>query len=422
MRKSILFVFFILITTFTFSQEKANLLDSLIFQAYKDSFPNINANPEQYQLQMIYVQIDRDSIGFPHFTYHKIGVDREKFFYPASLIKLPTVLLSLEKLKELEKFHIDKYSKLKIGTSHTCQESFIIDTTSMEGYPSIANFIRKILLVSDNKSYNRLYEFLGRDEINNRLREKGYEEVIIPGRFNSCTDEEDLYTNPFWFYDEGGSNMYFQPAKKSTQNFYNKNKNTVVGTAFYDEDKRSLIEAKDFSNKAIFPLEDALQMMTDFVFPETVTDSARRWDISVHDRYFLLQYMSMYPRQSSYEKYHNYEKYEDSYKKYFIIADTKDTIYDDDFKFFNVVGLSYGFTCEVAYVVNIRTGVEFFLAAALYTNDDNVLNNDNYDYHKVAFPFYGKLGRIIYEMETAREKEYLPEFKEIKMATSIRQL
>ncbi len=54
--------------------------------------------------------------------------------------------------------------------------------------------------------------------------------------------------------------------------------------------------------------------------------------------------------------------------------------------------------------------------------DDNILNNDNYDYHKVAFPFYGKLGRIIYEMETARKKESLPDFKEIKMAISIRQL
>jgi len=422
MKKKILFFFFLLLSTSIFSQERSNLLDSLIFQAYKDSFPNINAHPEQYQLQMIYVQIDRDSTGFPHFTYHKTGVDREKFFYPASLIKLPTVLLSLEKLKDLEQFHIDKYSKLRIGTSYACQEPLTIDTTSIEGYPSIANFIRKILLVSDNKSYNRLYEFLGRDEINERLWKKGYDEVIIPSRFNRCTDEEDLYTNPFWFYDEGGSNTYFQPSKKSTQKFYNKNKNTVVGTAFYDEEQRKFIEAMDFNTKAILPIEDALQMMIDFVFPETVMDSTRIWDISVHDRYFLFQYMSMYPRQSSYKKYHKYEKYEDSYKKYFIVADTKDTIYDEDFKIFNVVGLSYGFTSEVAYVVNVRTGVEFFLAAALYTNEDNILNNNNYDYHKVAFPFYGKLGRIIYEMETAREKEYLPDFKEIKMATSIRQL
>jgi hypothetical protein len=321
-------------------------------------------------------------------------------------------------LRKLESFHIDKYSKLRIGSAHSCQQDLITDDSGPEGYPCIANFIRKILLVSDNRSYNRLYEFIGRDEINEMLIKKGYNDVVIPGRFNRCSDEEDRYTNPFWFYDEGGSNVYFQPAKTSTKYFYTKKNNIKVGNAYYDDNDKLVYKAKDFSTKAVLPIEDALQMMQDFIFPETVKDTLRKWNISTHDRYFLFQYMSMYPRESFYTKYHKYEKYEDSYKKYFIIADTKDTIYDDDFKIFNVVGLSFGFSCEVAYVINMRTGVEFFLAAALYTNDDGIVNNEKYEYQKIAFPFYGKLGRIIYEMETERKKEgfagfgfcYLPSY------------
>ena len=32
------------------------------------------------------------------------------------------------------------------------------------------NYIKKILLVSDNDAYNRLYEFVGREEINEKLK------------------------------------------------------------------------------------------------------------------------------------------------------------------------------------------------------------------------------------------------------------
>ncbi len=418
MRKLWLFVLLNFLIFSCFSQNKTDLLESLIFDLHKDSFPEINTNPQNYPLQMIYVQIDRDSSGFPHFTKHSYGLEKPFYFYPASLIKLPTVLLSLEKLQDLKEYQIDKYTKLSIGKSHSCQTALTADNSCPENHPCIANFIRKILLVSDNTSYNRLYEFLGRDEIQDRLMAKGYTEVYILGRFSRCSDEEDRFTNPFWFFDKTGATLYYQEAKVSKRPA-KKTDNIPVGKGYLDDEENYVDEAKNFGNKANFPLSDALEMMIAFFFPETVEDNARKWNISQDDRYFLLQYFSKYPRQSFYPAYKNYTKYEDSYKKYFIVADTKDTIYDDDFKIFNIVGLSYGFSCEIAYVVNLRTGVEFFLAAALYTNDDGVLNNDHYDYHKVAFPFYGKLGRIIYAMETERKKAYFPDFSEIKTALSM---
>jgi hypothetical protein len=418
MRKFWIFILLNFLMLSCFSQNKTALLESLIFDLHKDSFPEINAKPQNYPLQMIYVQIDRDSTGFPHFTKHSYGLEKPFYYYPASLIKLPTVFLSLEKLQDLKEYHIDKYTRLSIEKAHSCQTALTADNSGAEKYPCIASFIRKILLVSDNSSYNRLYEFLGRDEIHDRLKAKNYPEIYIPGRFSRCSDEEDRFTNPFRFFDKTGSTLYYQEAKESKKH-PRKKENISVGDGYLDDDDNFVAAAKDFGNKANFPLEDALDMLIAFFFPETVEDSMKKWNISQDDRYFLLQYFSKYPRQSFYPAYKNYKKYEDSYKKYFIVADTKDTIYDDDFKIFNVVGLSYGFSCEVAYVVNLRTGVEFFLAAAIYTNDDGVLNNDHYDYHKVAFPFYGKLGRIIYARETQRKKAYFSEFSEIKTALSM---
>ena len=58
-------------------------------------------------------------------------------------------------------------------------------------------------------------------------------------------------------------------------------------------------------------------------------------------------------------------------------------------------GQAYGFTTENAWVVDLETGRSFFLAATLYTNEDGVLNDDQYDYATVAAPFYAALGEAL---------------------------
>ncbi len=399
-------------------RDTSNLPGRIIFDQYCDSFPEIYMMPEWYQLQLVYVQIDRDEKGFPHLTYHKLGVNRDKYFYPASLVKLPTLMLSLEKLQELRTKGIDKYTRLSIGKKHKCQTEFKTDTSGPEDYPSIANFIRRILLVSDNWCYNRLFEFMGQYELNQRIHAKGYQDVWILKRFAKCDEEENRFTNPFTFYNQAGKVIFNQPEQENKLKWAIPDSiDTRVGKGFYDG--TNLIEKpRDFRINNRLPLEDALEMMIAFIMPEAV-DSQKRWNLSPHDRLFLLQYFSMYPRESFFADYHNYARYEDSYKKYFLIGDTKDTITDKDFRIFNIVGLSYGFAADIAYVVNLREGTEFFLAGMIYTNQDDILNDESYEYRTIAFPFFGKFGRIIYDHERKREKQHLPAFREIRQALAL---
>jgi len=424
LHKTLLLFSFLFGSLFVFGQkddcihDTSGVIGKIIFNQHCDSFPEIYMMPEWYKLQLIYVQIDRDKNGYPHLTHHKLGVDRSKYFYPASLVKLPTLMLALEKLQSLKKYGIDKYSRLSIGKAHSCQTEFKIDTSGIEDYPCIANFIRRILLVSDNWSYNRLFEFVGQKELNMGLRRKGYSDPVILKRFARCDDDENRFTNPFTFYDSKNNVIYRQPQLENKTVFkIPNNVNAYVGKA-YKEENKIINKPRDFSNNNFLPLEDALEMLIAFIMPEAV-DSLKRWNISVSDRLFLLQYFSMYPRESLFTEYHNWSKYEDSYKKYFLMGDSKDTIYDEALRIFNIVGLSYGFVADVAYIVNIREGVEFFLAGVIYANQDDILNNEKYEYRDIAFPFFGRFGRIIYDMERARKKEYLPDFKEIKAALSL---
>ena len=77
-------------------------------------------------------------------------------------------------------------------------------------------------------------------------------------------------------------------------------------------------------------------------------------------------------------------------------------------KIFNKIGLAYGFTIDNAYIVDLDNNVEFFLTAVIYSNSNEVMNDNVYDYEDVSIPFLSKLGRAIYSYELKREKNQLP--------------
>ena len=66
------------------------------------------ANPNEYRYQIVYTQINRDKNGRPSFTNYNLQVDPNKYFNPASMVKMPLAFLSLEKLNELNIPGVDK--------------------------------------------------------------------------------------------------------------------------------------------------------------------------------------------------------------------------------------------------------------------------------------------------------------------------
>ena len=100
--------------------------------------------------------------------------------------------------------------------------------------------------------------------------------------------------------------------------------------------------------------------------------------------------MSQYPGESGNPVY-EIADYPDDYVK-FLLPGLRRVVARDRLSIHNKVGQAYGFTTENAWVVDRRTGQGFFLAATLYTNEDGVLNDDNYEYDDVALPFLADLG------------------------------
>ncbi len=362
-------------------------------------------NREKYELQIIYTQIDRDENNNPKFTTHKFNVDPGHYFYPASSVKFPAAVLALEKLNELNIPELNKFTQLKIDSIYSGQSSVMEDPTSKNGTASIAHYIKKILLVSDNDAYNRLYEFLGQEQLNKGLWSKGYKDVKLNHRLSIfLSDDENRHTNPFTFYNDEKI-IYEQPPQCSELKFDFELSNIKRGKGFFNGGKL-IEEPMDFSQKNYISLETLHNILKAVIFPNAV-DPSSKFNLTNSDYKFLYKFMSMLPRESDYPDYSDYEHYPDGYVKFFMYGDTDEKM-PENIRILNKVGLAYGFMIDNAYIVDFDNGVEFLLSAVIYVNEDQIYNDDKYEYDEVGLPFLSRLGRAVYEYELQRSREFEP--------------
>jgi hypothetical protein len=357
----------------------------------------VSSGFKKYKLQIIYTQIIRGNDGTPsfkNFTYH---LDSANYFYCASLVKLPCSILALEKLNEL---NIDKNTIMFTDSANACQHSVKKDTSSNNGYPSIAQYIKRMLLVSDNMAYGRVYEFLGVDYLSNRLNNLGYKNIRIVNRFDGgCIDLEHTITNPVSFYSSDLNLVYLQKQQNSIITYTNPIGTIKIGKAYMDAHNKKVNMPKDFTNMNYISLQNIHSVLQRLIFNEYLPKN-QKYNLSKLDQDFLLKYLTMYPRESTFPSYN--KSYFDSYKKYYIFGDSKNPITDTDIKITNIVGQSYGFMVDCAYIKNKKEDIEFMLSAVLYTNEDEIINDGKYEYNSIALPFLAELGRQIYDFELKR--------------------
>ncbi|HEX3386669.1 MAG TPA: serine hydrolase, partial [Mucilaginibacter sp.] len=153
-----------------------------LLESHRDLFEHVLNHPTHNEVQILYTQIDRDENNVPHFRSYSYRLNANHYFYPASTVKLPTAIFALEKLNELNIKGLTAKSTMITDSAFARQTKVTHDSSSRNNLPSIGNYIKKILLVSDNDAYNRLYEFMGREEINQKLKRYELNGTRIVGR------------------------------------------------------------------------------------------------------------------------------------------------------------------------------------------------------------------------------------------------
>jgi hypothetical protein len=386
----------------------------ILFEEGLEDYPTLQkvlADTAKYQVQILYTQIDRNEHGNPLFTTYPFNVDDSRYFYPASTVKLPVALLALEWLEEQQLPGLTLETTMLTDSVRPSQLPALSDSTSKTGLPSIGHYIKKILLVSDNDAYNRLYELLGSDYINQKLKEKGLLNSVIMQRLSfPISAEENRQFNPVRFLDASGKLILEIPAREADSTYVVPG-NPKLGRAYYKND--SLIQGgMDFSYKNKFSLTDLHGVVQRTIFPEAFV-GIEQFNLNEEHRNFVLQYMSMLPRESDYPAYDTTEFY-DSFSKFTKFGTEKGKI-NPRFRLFNKTGWSYGHLIEGGYFVDFESGVEFFVSAIVYVNEDQILNDDKYETDAVGLPFFAELGEYLYQRELKRKKQLMPDLSRMKL-------
>ena len=387
--------------------------DSLIanlMRQHPEYFLKILSRKDSFKVQIIYTRIDRDASNHPTFRDYYFNVDSGRYFYPASTVKMPVALLALQKLRELRLPGLNRNSSMITEKDYSGQTAVYNDPTTPDGRPTVAQYVRKIFLVSDNDAFNRLYEFLGQEYINERLHKMGYITAQINHRLEvSMTQDENRHTNPVSFYQPGGKLLYHQPMQFNQKPYLARNDS--VGNGYY-KDGQFINHAMDFSTKNKITLADLHRILRSILFPTSVS-SKQRFNISEEDYRFVLQCMSEFPPESRYPTYDS-ATYWDAYGKLLYWGSEKGKL-PKTFRIFNKEGDAYGFLTDISYFCDIEKHVEFMLSATIYCNRDEILNDDHYDYEETGLPFLKHLGQVIYEYDATRKRPFRPNLVSFRM-------
>lgn len=381
-----------------------------LLQQYPQYFENILQNRKLRNVQVIYTQINRDAYNNPEFTDYFFNVDSSQYFYPASTVKLPTVLLALQKLNELRDTGITKNTTMITEDGYSGQVPTYNDPQTPDGKPTIESYIKKILLVSDNDAFNRLYEFLGQGYLNEQLHNKGYKDAQIIHRLEiSLSEDENRHTNPAKFLDRDNTILYSQPLLFNETKYAERN--DTLGKAYY-KGGQLINTPMNFSRKNRILLQDLHDILRSVIFPESVPPY-KTFNLTDSDYVFVRKYMSQFPGETIYPSYDS-ANYPDAYGKFLLYGSQKEPL-PKNIRIFNKEGDAYGELIDVAYIIDFDKNVEFFLSAAINCNTNEILNDDTYDYDLIGFPFMKNLGRVIYNYELQRKREHQPDLSSFKI-------
>jgi hypothetical protein len=407
MKKSLFYIILLLLV-------KANSINAQLPAPFNAILPSIQdsiakkvlASPNTYRLQLVYTQIDRDQNGIPRFTNHILYADPENYFNPASMVKMPLAFLAMEKLYELNQPGVNKYTTMQFDSNYQRQVAMYADSSAQNKKPSIAHFVKRAFLISENDPYNRLYQFVGQGPTNQKLLAKGYSSTKITRQFMGYTEDQNRHTNGIRFMDEKGVPI-LKLAPQYNKDSFQFGAPILIGDAHWNSKDEVVNAPFDFTRHNNISLVDMQKMLQAVLFPASVPKQ-NRFNMTDADRLFLLQYLSQYPSETDYPKYDSAHFY-DSYVKFFFQDSTHNM--PKHIRVFNKVGWAYGFLTDVSYVLDTKNNIDYMLSATIYVNSDGVVNDSKYDEATVGFPFLNQIGKAFYQYELERPRKFKPILK-----------
>ncbi len=309
---------------------------------------------------------------------HEFFGDSNQYFYPASLVKFPTVLACCYWL-EKNNIPFEQWDSIYLFRDEKPKSNSLIEPT----ISSIKEHIYKTLVISDNESFNLLYELCGYEEIKKVLVYYGMTKSRVIHHFGKYDKKSDtLYFKPV-VLRTGNRNIKIIESKHSVKNI------KEIPTAIIGRDQSKHCKQKNFSRSNHMPLVEAHRMLLDFL----ENKKSYIHNPEIYD--FIRKCLYTYP-ENIYTGYDSTKHYP-LLKKYLYYGSDKKEKPDEQIRIYNIIGQSYGFLADVACFEFKNDRKKFYLSAVIYTNAKDCFGKGWYEYELTGFPFLKVLGKRITE-------------------------
>ncbi len=320
------------------------------------------ASDPSFELQVLLTRYRVDG-GFAPIATYRHGVDDRRWFAAASFVK---PLLALQLLETLTRARL----------SAALDELWLhLDGSSCAPLPSLpaklSDLFAHMLVVSDNPSFNALYELIGSDALHARLAVLGMGEVRIPQRLG-CTIAAPGKLRAR-LVDDHGTTRFVSDASgpQAAQRF--PFGAASKGRAWLQNGHR--IEGPhDFSASNFVPLSVVHRLIGSIGRADT-----GQFEIDSALRQRLRAWMSLRPRDIGQPK-------PDDHSKWLIAPRDSVTVVSKNAQ-------SYGYIGDSAFVAG--KSFAFALSAILFVDRDGVLNDARYAYDEIGRPFLKALGEAV---------------------------
>ena len=325
------------------------------------------ASPETYRFQVVYGVIENGKL------FQESYRGDAEYFFPASSMKVPITFATFSRMG-------------KMGM--TRDSTLRLHPVDGEGPPyttTLAREAMRALIVSDNFSANRLLAIGGHREIHETLWGVGLKSARIRSGFATGDAIDPAELSPKIEVVEPPSTI--APRKSDLALPPNDAKSMDIGKAQI-LDGRRVDTPLSFANKNAMRLRELQDTLVRIMRPDLIADSS----LAAADREYLQKTLGTLPSESGLAGYDR--NVVADYQLDPLLRGIERVRPRGKFKVYSKVGQAFGFLIANAYVVDLESQRAFFLAAAIFANPDEVMNDDLYGYDAISFPALADVGEV----------------------------
>jgi hypothetical protein len=320
---------------------------------------------------------------------HGFRVDAE-YFYPASTVKVCACFAALQLCAASES---ELGVRIELDTPYRLQPLSGVDDEPIASSSTIRVDIRRVCLVSDNPSFNRLFDLVGHQRLNESMHALGLTSVVMNHRLSDPRSIADHRRTAGLRFEIAPGRFVSLLERVSSLDLQNSGVRGLRAGRAHVVGDRSVDGPMDFSRRNRATLRDLHNLLCLIVSAPSKTGDVRTAGIEAPLMAVLRQAMTQYPRESLDRRF-DPATYPDHAMK-FLLPGLVRVRPLDEWRVTNKCGQAYGFSTDNALVTHLPTGHAAAVTATIYTNSNGVVGVPPYEYEEEAMPYFAALGEAV---------------------------